>query len=116
MAAYEPGDLVLATWADDGFLYPAVIVDTDEDSAQVAYLDGDEGNVPLDEIFRGEFAPGMAVSVNFKGGGLYYTGRILSRIGMAVEIDYEDGDYGWATIAQCRIDRSEAYRTLGIPP
>ncbi|MBI3469175.1 MAG: hypothetical protein HY000_39730 [Planctomycetes bacterium] len=116
MSAYEPGDMALATWANDGFLYPAVIVDVDEDTAHVAFLDGDEGKVPIDELFRGEFEPGMSVSVNFKGGGLYYVGRILSRIGMAVEIDYKDGDYGWATIAQCRMERSEAYRALGIPP
>ena len=115
MLEVELGDLVFATWVDDGFLYPCVIVSVEDEFVHVAYLDGDEGDVSRREIYRGEFSPGLAVSINFKGKGLYYPGRILSSVGMAIEIQYDDGEYGWASIAQCRVPAAHFSPSLRRP-
>jgi hypothetical protein len=81
----------------------------------VAYWDGDEGDVLRREIYSGEFTPGLAVSINFRAKGLYYPGRILSCVGMALEIQYDDGDHGWVSIAQCRIPASQFSPALRRP-
>ena len=103
MADHRLGDEVLATWADDGFLYPAILVSISGGTAHVAYLDGDEADVPLASLRQGVFGPGLTVSVNWKGRRAYYNGVIRQRIGPAVYIEYEDGDRGWTTVAQCRV-------------
>jgi len=98
------GDQIWAPWGADGFLYPAIVVATiDAVQSHVAYLDGDEGPVTLKETLYGSLQVGNQVSVNYKGLGDYYVGTIVKIIGMAVEVDYEDGDHGFTTIAQCRL-------------
>jgi hypothetical protein len=115
MRKLNPGDLAFATWMDDGFIYPCVVVNIEDELVHVAYLDGDETNIPMDQIYETDIKPGMNVSVNFKGRGNYYAGRVLSCIGMAVEIQYEDGDYGWTSIAQCRVSLSHLSRAYISP-
>ena len=97
------GDEVLAPWANDGFLYPAIVVQVQGQSAHVAYLDGDEADVPLASLRNGVFGPGLSVNVNWKGRRTYYNGIIRQRVGQAVFVDYEDGDRGWTTVGQCRV-------------
>jgi hypothetical protein len=98
-----PGELVWATWGPDQFLYPALIVEAKGDSVLVVYLDGDEAEVLVEESFRGDLELGTLVSVNYKGRGKYYFGSVVSQVGMAIEIDYEDGDHGMTTLAQVRL-------------
>lgn len=96
------GDLIWAPWGADGFLYPAVIVGMiDELRCHVAFLDGDEGPVMIKDALAGELQPGNPVSINFKGQGRYYQGTVEKVIGVALAILYEDGDRGFATLAQC---------------
>lgn len=103
MSGFVIGDEVLAPWLDDGFFYPATIVALDSASAHVAYFDGAEADVPLAGLRRGVIGVNANVSVNWKGKGLYYKGVIQKRVGAAVYLFYEDGTYGWATLAQVRI-------------
>lgn len=104
MSNFRVGDEVLAPWLEDAFLYPAILVATDGVSmGHVAYLDGEEADVPLSGIRHGVLGPGLAVSVNWKGKAVYYGGTIVSRTASALYIAYEDGTQGWATIAQCRV-------------
>jgi hypothetical protein len=103
MADVKVGDEVLAPWMNDGFVYPAVMVEVRGASAHVAYLDGDEGDVPLQTLRRSVFGGGMAVQVNWKGKGQYFNGVIQKRIGSALYLHYEDGDKGWTTLGQCRV-------------
>ena len=101
---FEEGDEVMAPWGDDGYLYPAIIVEMRGSSVHVAYLDGDEGDAPVSALLRGrEITVGSTVNVNWKGSGTYYEGVVKQRAGNAFFFHYEDGDQGWATIAQCRI-------------
>ena len=104
--SFRIGDEVLTIWGEDGFLYPAILVSQDGDNAHVAYLDGDEADVPLAKLNQGAFGPGLRVNVNWKGRRVYYWGKITQRIGVAVFLEYEDGTSGWATIAQCRAQSS----------
>lgn len=103
MSDIKVGDEVLAPWMNDGFFYPAIVVALQGDSAHVAYMDGDEGDVSLGTIRRGVLGVGMSTQVNWKGQGTYYQGTIQQRIGQAIYMNYEDGDKGWTTINQCRI-------------
>jgi len=107
MTSHYLGDEVLAPWGTDGFLYPAVVVEAHADKVHVAYLDGDEADVPHSSLRQGALGPGLRVNVNFKGQRKYFSGLIKKRINQAVFVVYEDGDQGWATMAQCRILASE---------
>lgn len=103
MPDVKVGDEVLAPWMNDGFFYPAIVVAVQGMNSHVAYLDGEESDVPVDTIRRGVFGVGMTVQVNWKGQGRYFRGVIQQRIGQAMFLKYEDGDQGWTTIGQCRI-------------
>jgi hypothetical protein len=96
---------VLATWMDDGFLYPGIVVRLADKTAHVAYLDGDEADVDLADVRHGAIGLELPVSVNFKGKGNYYPGAVKERVGQAVYVVYEDGDRGWATMGQVRVRR-----------
>ena len=111
MNQFELGDEVLAPWANDGFLYPAVLVALSPTQVHVAFLDGDEAHVDLSAIRQGVFGPGIEVQVNWKGRGKYYAGSVQKRCGQAVFIHYQDGSKEWTTTAQCRV-RTEV--ALGI--
>jgi hypothetical protein len=115
MTDFNQGDMVFATWLDDGFLYPCVIISLDDDVAHVAYLDGDEGDVAATDLVHGEITAGMNVSVNYKGRGLYYGGVVVACVGMAVEIQYDDGECGWVSLAQCRVSSIQVSRRFLRP-
>jgi hypothetical protein len=101
---FRLGDEVLAPWLNDGWYYPAVIVALGGPVVHVAYLDGDEGDVPIASLRRGVLGPGLRVQVNWKGRRSYYGGVIRQRVGMAVAMSYDDGSSEWATIVQCRVE------------
>jgi hypothetical protein len=126
MSNFQIGDEVMAPWANDGFLYPAVLVGLEGAAAHVAYLDGDEADVPVAALQQGALGPGLAVNVNWKGRRTYYNGVVRRRVHQALFVDYEDGDRGWTTVAQCRVrvellagrppeTRACAYCGAGIP-
>lgn len=98
------GDEVLAPWLNDGWYYPAVVVAVGGPMVHVAYLDGDEADVPLASLRRAVFGTGLRVQVNWKGRRTYHGGVIRQRIGMALAISYDDGSNEWATVVQCRVD------------
>lgn len=109
--SFKAGELVWATWGPDSFLYPAIITAADAQSVTVAYMDGDQSDVPVNEVFVGELALGTHVSVNYRGRGAYYFGRIVSAVGMAYEIDYQDGDHGMTTLSQIRLPLNDSMST-----
>jgi hypothetical protein len=102
-AGFVPGEVVFAPWANDGFLYPGVVVRADARATHLAFLDGDEADVPTGTLHRLAVTPGMKVSVDWKGKGRYFTGTVVSGVGVAFEMRYDDGDHGWTTIAQIRL-------------
>ncbi|MEE2750951.1 MAG: tudor domain-containing protein [Myxococcota bacterium] len=103
MSQFDLGDEVLAPWANDGFLYPAILVELSPSQGHVAFLDGDESGVELSSIRQGVIGPGLHVQVNWKGRGKYYGGTVQKRCGQAVFIHYEDGSKEWTTTGQCRV-------------
>lgn len=99
-----PGSDVLAPWANDPFLYPAVVVEIANDHALVAYWEGDSAFVPVDTLRVPRFTPGDAVAVNWKNAGQYWPAVIVTRVGGAVQVRYDsDGSLGWTTFAKCRV-------------
>ena len=111
MSHFELGDEVMAPWANDGFLYPAILVELSPGHAHVAFLDGDEASLGLKSMRQGVIGPGLGVQVNWKGRGKYYAGTVHKRCGQAVFIHYQDGSKEWTTTAQCRVHIEV---TLGI--
>ncbi len=97
------GSEVLAPWGNDGWMYPAVVVSVGGGTAHVAFLDGDEADVSAQLCHHGAIAAGTRIQVNWKGRKTYYFGQVVSRLGAALQMAYDDGDKGWATISQCRI-------------
>ena len=111
MTAFRIGDEVLAPWLDDGFVYPAVVVELKPAGLHVAYLDGDEADVPSGAVLPGVFGPGVTVSVNWKGRRTYYAGVIAQRVGAALFVHFDDGAREWTTVAQGRV-RADAAASL----
>jgi hypothetical protein len=115
MAEYRVGDEVLAPWMNDGFLYPGVVVKRAGATAHVAYLDGDEADVPVEQLRVGAFGPGLKIQVDWKGGGKYYGGMIVGRIGQALQMDYDDGSHEWTSVGKCRLPITLAGMLAGRP-
>ena len=84
------------------------MVRVDGSTAHVAYLDGDEGDVSASGLFITEIPVGQRVNMNWKGQRTYYNGQVVGKIGMAIDVAYDDGDRGWGTISQCRVHTSQA--------
>jgi hypothetical protein len=69
MSQFQPGSDVLAPWAGEPNLYPAVVVQVDGEAALVAYWEGDAASVPLAQLRPAHYAVGERVSVNWKNRG-----------------------------------------------
>jgi hypothetical protein len=100
----QPGSDVLAPWAGEPNLYPAVVVRLSGDVALVAYWEGDAAQVPVAQLRVATYAPGERVSVNWKNQGQYWPAVIVERVGGAVHVQYDsDGSTEWTTWAKCRV-------------
>lgn len=101
---FAPGTDVLAPWAGEPNLYPAVVVAVSGPTAHVAYWEGDIADVLVSQLRPVSYLPGERVAANWKNKGAYYPGVILQRVGGAVQIQYEqDGVIEWTTWAKCRV-------------
>lgn len=101
---FQPGSDVLAPWAGEPNLYPAVVVEVNGPSALVAYWEGDAAVVPMSHLRAASFQPGERVAVNWKNQGQYWPAVIVARLGGAVQVRYDsDGSMDWTTWAKCRV-------------
>ncbi len=101
---FQPGTDVLAPWAGEPNLYPAVVVEVRGDAALVAYWEGEAASVPVAGLRRASYAPRERVEVNWKNQGAYWPAVIKARVGGAVQVQYDsDGSMEWTTFAKCRV-------------
>jgi len=103
MRAPIVGEEALAPWSDDGFLYPCVLVDVHEETADIVFLDGSLACMAVGELRAVRLGAGSQPEVNWRGGGTFYGGTILRRRGLAVLVHFDDGTREWSTVAQCRV-------------
>ncbi len=95
---------VWAPWLDDGYLYPAVVVAIKGTKTQVAYWDGDLARINTSTLRPFQLAVGDRVSVNWRNQGGFWDGVVISRLGGAIQVEYDDdGSIEWTTWAKCRI-------------
>ncbi len=96
-ATAPPAGLMLATWGNDGFWYPAKV-----EGGKILYLDGDQSTVAKNKVKAFDWTVGTRVNCNWKNGGKYYWGKIGKIDGEDVYIRYDDGDTENGKIKQCR--------------
>jgi len=99
---FQVGADVLAPW-DEGWLYPAVIVERHDDDAIVAYWEGESARVAVAKLRPLEYREGDRVFANWKNVNNYEEGVIRRRVGGGVQIALHNGNVVWTTWAKCRI-------------
>jgi hypothetical protein len=100
---WKVGELVMAQWSADDYWYPARIEKIAGNSFVIKHLDGTEDTVSADKLAKDSLQEGDRVAVDWKREGRYYSGKILSREGDALRIQYDDEDEENTTIASVRI-------------
>jgi hypothetical protein len=100
---WKVGDPVLVNWSRDAYWYPAKIAKKQEGRYFVEFLDGDEEWTTPTRISAENLEAGDRIFANWKGQGVYYPGRIASRDGQTIHINYDDGDRETTTIGVVRV-------------
>lgn len=99
---FDEGDRV---WAQDvdGCTYPAEILSIDHDKIIVHFLDGPERMLTPELLKRFDLRVGTAIECRWKGGQMYFPGKISQIEGDRVHINYDDGDKEWTTVRLVRL-------------
>ena len=95
---FNIGDTVFALWSDTGHYYLGTIVGTQDDKYYVVFADGDQGLVPGNKLQSAEIEEGQKVYAMWTD-KRYYPGTIQKVTGLAVYIQFDDGDKGWTSFA-----------------
>jgi hypothetical protein len=99
---FADGDRVLAQDID-GFTYPGEILSVDHDKVIVHFLDGPERMLTPELIKPFDLNAGATVQCRWKGGQVYFSGKITQLDGDRVQIAYDDGDNEWTTVRLVRL-------------
>lgn len=109
-AELRPGAAVLAFWPDDGWWYPATLLEPNAaGSPRVRFADGTEKSLtpgelrPLTELP----AAALAVQADWQGRGGYWPCTVLGRRGDLVDLRYEDGSTEEAPLTRLRYRLAE---------
>ena len=97
---WQAGDRVLAPWEPE-WLYPATVQQTNADSVQVAYDDGDSSWLNVAALRPLDIEKGSRVCGWWNGP--YYPGTVTERDGNRVHIAYDDGDNEWTDLSYIRV-------------
>jgi hypothetical protein len=100
--SFNEGDRIVGR-GRDGCWYPADILTIDGDRIVLQYLDGVQGILTPELIRPLEVAVGMRVEGRWRGGDVYYPGKIDQERGERIHIQYDDGDEEWTTVRLIRI-------------
>ncbi|MBI5922631.1 MAG: caspase family protein [Betaproteobacteria bacterium] len=95
------GKRILARW-DDGFWYTGTITDHAGNLFHVTFDDGYKSSLPATKIRPIDWNVGTKVQCNWKNRGRYYSGEITLSSGLAVHINYDDGDQEDTSVINCR--------------
>lgn len=99
----QVGMPVMGRWTD-GYWYPGVIKETDGAKFKVRFDDGDEASLEEKHLIGYRPTFGDRIQGNWKGGGVFFPGKVTKRKGEQVYIKYDDGDEEWTTMARIRAD------------
>lgn len=103
--SWEVGDTLLVNWSGDIYWYPATIQKKDRDRYFVHFDDGDKEWTNRSRMIPEDITVGDQVFGNWKGKGKYYRGKVTSRNGKTIHINYDDGDKETTTISFVRVIR-----------
>lgn len=95
------GARVLAPW-ENSFLYPATIIDIQNEELHIQFDDGDAGWVGLWQVHPLELTAGMIVSVRGTG-KRYQPGEVISAEGEEVEVRLESGAIQTVPLSAVRV-------------
>lgn len=99
--AWVEGERCLGQWSD-GYWYPATVSAVEDGNFNVAFDDGDRATLGDSQIKQIDWGVGTSVECNWKSGGSYYPGTIVSKNGDSIHINYDDGDQEDTVIGKCR--------------
>ncbi len=105
----SPGTDVMAPWGD-GFLYAAVVVRIDPDDPKdvlVAFWEGPSATVEGKHLQPCVFDIGTKIFVDHRAENDYQPGRIVGRVGGAIQVEMKDGATVWTTWAKARIKQKK---------
>jgi hypothetical protein len=102
----QVGADVFAPW-DEGWLYPAVIVERHGSEAVVAYWEGESARHPIAMLRPLVYREGDRVFANWENANRYEEGTIQRRVGGGVQIALRNGNIVWTTWAKCRVEGGE---------
>lgn len=102
---WQINDRILANWTHDVYWYPATIHQIEGARIYIHFDDGDKEWTDADRLLEMDLDIGDRVHCRWKGGPVYYPGRIAQKDGGKIYIEYDDGDVEWTTIAFVRVTR-----------
>ena len=109
--AFSKGDRVLGLW-EDGFWYPATVVNVDGGVLTLSFDDGDVVTIDSERVEALDWQAGVKVECRWPLNGKNYPGVLVKRDGENVRIVYDDGDKADLHIGKCR--QSRVSRNIGM--
>lgn len=100
--AFSEGDRVLVR-LPDGFLYPADILTIEDEAIAVQLMLGGQLNVTPELVRELELAPAARIEGRWRGGDVFFPGRVTEQRNERVFLKYDDGDEEWTTIRLIRV-------------
>lgn len=97
------GDRVLAHWSHDSFWYPATVKKIEGERIYLRFDDGDKEWTHSEQLMKLEIKSGDRVYGRYKKGPAYYPGYIRNVQGEEIQVQYDDGDEEWTTLAMLRM-------------
>lgn len=102
--AQSQGDWVLARWKSGTFWFPGVVQARNGDQITIAYDDGTRETLPAKLVKPYDWANGSRVECRWRGGGVWYRGKItgVSKDRTMIDVLYDDGDRESIATGFCR--------------
>ena len=97
------GERCFARSRTDGCYYAAIIQQEVGSEFQVKFDSGEEVWVDANSLASAELSVGMRVQARWKGGSVYFHGKVMQRNADGVYIHYDDGDQEWTTLKMLRL-------------
>lgn len=95
---YSTGDTVFAFWQGTGHYHIGTIVGAEPGFYHVVFADGDQGKIPEGKVMNADIDEGLKVLAMWTD-KRFYPGTIQKVVGLAVFVQFDDGDKGWTSLA-----------------
>jgi len=98
-----PGSGALANYHGQGWYYPAVVVDARDDTVHVIYADGDSEWLATSQVRPDTIGPDTVCQAQRRGQAQPVEGRVVRRVGHAIELRLDDGSKAWFALSRVRV-------------